>query len=196
MSDFEQTVKPLLTPAIRGEPVKWATAAEQKIVARWAFKTALMVDRSQRPSEWTAPDRHFKYLYEHREPPASSSIFLAHYAPQPGEVFYAAWAGTAWTAAGGDFSSRDKIHGFRVTFSVGHAIFRTYGHSRDDEDGFVMTPFLALGDQLIEDTYRQLWPLQPRPHEWPPQGANFATSALVLLEPSPKEGGPQKTPKA
>jgi len=45
MSELEQRARPLLTPAIPGQTVRW-DAEEQLIVAAWAFKTALMLDRS------------------------------------------------------------------------------------------------------------------------------------------------------
>lgn len=184
MSQFEQTVKPLLTPAIQNTPTTWASVSDRTTVARWAFKTALMIDRSSRPDLWTTPDKDFRYLFTHQEPPPSVFIFLCHYAPKPSEEVFPAWAGNAWTS-GQKLPTGEVFDGYRITFSVGHAIFRVYGYADRDREGFVLLPSLTVDDKPVEDAYRQLWPLKPEPHEWPPRGANFATSGLQILEPGP-----------
>jgi hypothetical protein len=182
MSVFEQTAKPLLIPVIKDTPTVWASDAEQRLVARWAFKTALMIDRANRPHQHTVPEEVFRYLFSYHKPPPSTTILLARYKPEPGEDFFLAWAGSSWMAA--HRPDGEDLKGYRITFSVGHAIFQIYGHLPVDTDDLVYEREIALGDRPIEDAMRPLWPLRFAPHAWPPRGAKFATSGLELLEQS------------
>ena len=61
MSEFEVRAKPVLVPAMRGEQASWAQD-DQERVARWALKTALMLDRS-RPEPYATLAEHFDYLF-------------------------------------------------------------------------------------------------------------------------------------
>jgi hypothetical protein len=179
MSGFEKTAKPLLTPAIRGEGTTWSSPEDRTIVARWAFKTALMVDHSGRPELWTAPDKHFSYLFERQEPPPSVSILVGHYLPRPEEEVFVAWADLS-RGSGHDFDG-DVFHAYRVAFTVGHAIFYVQGYADTDREGRMFDTWLSADGAPLEDVFRRLWPLTPEPHEWPPRGANFATSGLAFL---------------
>jgi hypothetical protein len=189
MSQFEQTVKPLLIPAIQNEPTTWASTEDRTTVARWAFKTALMLDRSRRPEWQNVPDKDFEYLFKHQEPPPSVSILLGWYVPNPGETFFVASDGNAFFE-GQQLPSGDGFEGYRITFTVGHVIFQTYGWIDRDRDDHRFERLVWLGDKPIQDAFRRLWPLEPEPHVWPPRGAKFATSGLRLLEPG---GGTPRT---
>lgn len=183
MSQFEQTVQPLLTPNIKGEPTRWALPAEHTIVARWAFKTALMLDRSVIPDHWTTPDKDFKYLFKHQRPPPSVSILLGWYEPEPQEEVFAVWAGSARTGPGQKASTGEELDGYRLTFSVGHAIFQVYGLTRTSTGRFLSERTITMDGQLVRDAFRRLWPHTLVAHDWPPRGLKFTTSGLLLLEP-------------
>jgi hypothetical protein len=185
MSNFEQTAKPLLTTAIQGQPTTWLSVSERTIVARWAFKTALMVDRSSHPTRRTTPDKDFRYLFKHQEPPPSASILVGRYSPQAGEDDLAVWAGNAWTTSRPDLPMGDELDGYRVSFSVGRAIFRVYGISRHESERFVVDfdTAVVFDGTPVPDAFRRLWPETGEPHEWPPLGVEFSTGALAFLEP-------------
>lgn len=181
MSDFEESAKPLLAPIIQDQPTRWHSIQDRIVVARWAFKTALMTDRSGKPKHYTAPDDDFEYLFAHRKPPPSVAILLGRYIPDAGEEFRVAWNGSSWSSA--TSPGGEEVKGYRITFSVGHAIFQTFGYLTPNRYAPVYPPFLLVSGKPLRDALRPLWPLLPAAHEWPPRGAHFATSGLDLLEP-------------
>jgi hypothetical protein len=179
MSDLEEIAAPILTPAILGNTVSWGTV-EQRIVARWAYKTALMTDRTNKPELWTTPDEHFKYLYERREPPPTAAIHLTRYVPSAGEVDFVAWVGSAWALVG-QFDWME-FQAYRVTFNVGQLVFQVFGHLAPDDQVLIFQAGFRLPDGTLRtDLFRQLWPLVPGPHEWPPTGGHFDTASLHVL---------------
>lgn len=180
MSQFEQSVEPVLTPMIRNEPTRLATEKEQTILARWVYKTALTYDRSSEPRKWTVPEEHFTYLFQHGEPPPSVTILVARYVPEPGEEPFAAWAAASWTTARSANGSEFK--GYRITFSVGHAIFQTHGFVVPDDARLAPQQVLVIDGREFPDALRELWPLTGQPHEWPPPDVIFNTAGLKLLD--------------
>jgi hypothetical protein len=179
MSQFEETAAPLLTPMFRGQAVTLQTEAEKIRVARWIFKTALMVDRAHKPTNWTVPETHFRYVYEHHKPPPSATITLGLYVPAPTDRPWAASTNTAWASAQG--TSGPKLDGYRVTFSVGHAIFETYAHVDPERDNLIFDRRITIGGNPAPDALRRLWPTEPTPHEWPPLGLPFTNAGLEFL---------------
>lgn len=180
MRGFEDTVAPLLLPIAEDQPAVWDSIDDKTTVARWAFKTALMSTRTNKPQYWTVPDGDFRYLYEHRKPPLSATILLGRYVYSSTEDSYAAWHGSSWTDIGGD--GGDRFQGYRITFSIGHAIFQVWGGIGTNDDPKIIMPNFADGEKPITDAFRHLWPPLNDPHEWPPTGARFTTSGLEMLE--------------
>lgn len=179
MSQFEQTVGPLLTPIFRGQSVSWSAESDKLRIARWIFKTALMIDRSHKPRYWTAPENHFGYLYKHRKPPPSATINLGLYVPAPDERPWAAWTSSAWASI--KSRSGAELNGYRVTFSVGHAIFETYAHSDIERGDLIFDRGMTFGGKPVSDAFRRLWPMTPDPHAWPPLGMPFTNEGLAFL---------------
>lgn len=77
MSQLENEAKPLLTPAIRGEPLA-LSVADQRIVATWAAKTALMSElgRLVAPAEFVSRQEH-QHLFLHRVPAPGTYVWMA-----------------------------------------------------------------------------------------------------------------------
>ena len=98
MSGLESSVKPLISEALFGEAQTW-DIDEQLTVATWAFKTALMLDRSNKAG-WKVPDEHFESLYRQRRPPDASQISIALYRPDPGQEERAVSAGSGRPVSG------------------------------------------------------------------------------------------------
>jgi hypothetical protein len=85
MSDFEDRAIPLLIDPLQGR-ARTYSATEQIWLAAWAFKTACMLDCS-----WPGrviPDRHYRYLFRFRTPPANVHIWVTSYRPTSGEAFH------------------------------------------------------------------------------------------------------------
>jgi hypothetical protein len=187
MSRLEEAVKPILTPMITGNPARWTRAADQIVIARWAFKTGLMFDRSSRPPD-VSPPEHCAYLYREGVPPSSVTITLGRYAPTPGEEAVSVGVGAARLAVD-DARLPADLGAYRIMFSVGHVIFQVYGYRGTDTRDYEVERSLTIERDGVEtpvaDAFRQLWPLTLQPFEWPPRGAQFDTSGLRLLEPLP-----------
>src|SRR4051794_17552317 len=94
-----------------------------------------MSDRAGPPRTWAVEDKDFGYLFKHQEPPSSATIFLGHYRPRPGEEFLN-WGQTARTNPRKLPDGRE-FNGYRVTFTVGHAIFEVIGQLAPELDGIV-----------------------------------------------------------
>lgn len=180
MSQLEQAVQPLLTPMIRMEPTHVASDHDKATLARWVFKTALMFDRSPKPHLWTVPAEHFRYLFQHRELPPSVTILVGCYLPQQGEEPFAAWGVPSWLD---QLRSRGPIlDGYRVTFSIGHAIFQTFGAITLDGQDVVFETGLTRERKPIPDALPRLWPMKAEAFHWPPpSGFTFTNSGLQLL---------------
>jgi hypothetical protein len=154
------------------------------------FKTALMIDAASQPRERTVVSSHYSYLFEQRKPPRSVTLLLGRYVPGFGQQVVSTWGGTEWLPKLPDGNRRGEA--YRVTFSVGHAIFQTHGFNvAHDDESFVVRPeFFYADGRKVPDTFRQLWPPTEQPHVWPPTGIVFDTPGLLSLAPGPGERGP------
>lgn len=83
MNDLEAAAKPILAPMLRGKRVVLDTDA-QAIVARWLTKTAMVFQRTtpRRP----VPERHTRYLYDHRRPPPSCQVWIGARTAEDGGI--------------------------------------------------------------------------------------------------------------
>ncbi len=124
-------------------------------------------------------------LFTRQEPPPSVTILLGHYVPIRGEEFFAFWGGTVKNNRV-KFSDGREIDSYGIAFSVGHAIFQTYGQIGTDFQEFIWEGPALGGGPPLEDAWRRLWPLDSKPHEWPPRGTRFSSTGLELLIPSPE----------
>jgi hypothetical protein len=181
MNLMEEAARPFLTPVLLDTPTRWTTLAQQRAVAQWAFKTALMIDRSGRPERQNAPAEHFKRFFDTKLPPPGARIDLARYAPDPGEEYLAAFADLSWYGLGGA-PRRRETKGYRITFSVGHVIFQVFGSMASDlPSQAIRRTVWGEPGVILEDVFRQLWPLTFEVHEWPPSGPPFSTASLDVL---------------
>ncbi len=177
MSRSENEAKLLLPPVIRGEAIRW-DAAQQTRVARWTFKTALMLDRSS-PASRVAPLDHFRFLYEHEFPPQSVALYLARYFPGAGEDHV------------GVIGSSDKPtnvdprlypNPYQITFSVGQAVFQVFGHTGTAPLEIRRAGRLKSGLVVpISQGFEQNWPIRTADFAWPPEGPHLDTHNLQAL---------------
>ena len=74
MARLEDAAKPLLRPAVRHVPCAFDADA-QRLAARWALQTCLVLQASQ--GDVMAPAEHFAWLREHDEPPPQAAVWIA-----------------------------------------------------------------------------------------------------------------------
>ncbi len=179
MSRLESAAKPLISAALFGETQTW-DVDEQLTVATWAFKTALMLDRSNQAG-WKVPNDHFEFLYTERCPPDSSQIAIARYRPDTGQEERAVSAGITK----GPPSHED---GYRICFSVGQLVFSVHGY-RGSGAGFNVQEYVGLPSGLVVafwNTLQTLWPRAARTLSWPhPKGLALNNDSLDLLTDDP-----------
>jgi hypothetical protein len=179
MSEIEESAKPLLVPVMRGVPASWGPE-EQKAVAAWCFKTALMADTSN-PAARKAPVEHFEFLFEHHVPPPSAQIRVGRYHPRVGEkahgVMVGVGTGPEWV--GGSY---------RVTFSVGQIVFVVHGRGGLDPLPHVEMAFVTGSGLYVPggSTFTKFWPSRSETFEWPhPDGIPLGSQSLLGLADTP-----------
>jgi hypothetical protein len=172
MSRLEGRAKPLLIDPIRNRTQIW-TVKEQRTVATWAYKTALMCGLATGQNH--VPDTHFTHLRKHLHPPGSVRVWAtAHGVEQNTEEFAVAWAQSRGLAFQG--SRGTQFNGYAITVSVGHIAFQVFGHEAR-EHLHVERPAIQ---GISPDNYDvPLWPTQPGPVRWPrTHGFDFSGLAL------------------
>ncbi|MFZ0382700.1 MAG: hypothetical protein WCD11_33685 [Solirubrobacteraceae bacterium] len=177
MSRSESEAKTLLPPMIRGEPIHW-DSAQQARVARWAFKTALMLDRSSLASR-VAPPHHFSFLFEQQSPPASVTIYLARYFPGASEDHVGVIGSSYRPTVVNPHLYPDP---YQITFSIGQAVFQVFGHSGAARIEIRRAGQLDSGLIVpVSDFFHQLWPIRAEDFAWPPAGGHLNTPSLQAL---------------
>jgi hypothetical protein len=114
MSVLETSVKPLLAPALLGQPTTHHLEGQQ-VLATWAFKTALVFAAQSKDF----PHWPFTYVYKHRRPPSEAKIWIgAFHAPTTTYHTY--------------------VPGFMSTFGLGCVVFHVFlsAHGETSVHGF------------------------------------------------------------
>lgn len=75
MHDLEEVTRPLLTRMIRGELCE-LTLTDQRRLAQWVYKTALMMHEQSKAASLIPPE-HFESLFKAGVPPVGTAIWLA-----------------------------------------------------------------------------------------------------------------------
>lgn len=177
MSRSESEAGELIPPMIRGEEIRW-NCAEQESVARWTFKTALMLDRSSLSAR-VAPLDHFRTLFEQQRPPESITIYTARYFPSANEDHLAV-IGSCFKPTNVD--PRLYPDPYQITFSVGQAVFQVFGHSGTARLEIRRAGHLKSGLVVpLTEVFQQLWPIRADEFVWPPDGGQLDTASLQTL---------------
>lgn len=165
LSVLENDTKPLLSRMLRGEEQR-LFADDQKLLATWALKTAMMLDLAS--GQPVIPTGFFHALRQQREPFSSAFVWIAGYNGSR-------WAtraqhtplhfGTAKTELPNAFVSTFNV--FRVVFQV-VAHFTTGGATFND-------------GRVYRDALAQISPLRCIPVEWPPNRVAFNDEWLETL---------------
>lgn len=172
MSRLEGRSKPLLIDPIRQRERIW-TPKEQRTVATWAYKTALMCSLAS--GHTRAPDAHYRHLRKKLHPPGTVQIWAAAHAATPGaEEFQVAVIQSRGMLLEGRRSGL-KANGYAVTIGIGHLAFQIFG--TDSRQHFQLNAPSIYG--ATADQYEvRIWPAQARSVKWPPS-RGFDTGALL-----------------
>lgn len=76
MHQLEDQAKPVLEPMILGEHCE-LEPPQQKTVALWFTKTAMMMHERARPSVRAIPNEHFQEVLRDKRPPEGTAVWLA-----------------------------------------------------------------------------------------------------------------------
>jgi hypothetical protein len=172
MSRLEGRAKPLLIDPIRQGHQDW-TPKEQRTVATWAFKTALMSSLASGHSH--VPVAHFRHLHKNLHPPGSVRIWTAAHAAQPDDAEFQV-AGVQSRGLSFEGSHGSKFNGYSITINVGHFAFQVFGH---DSGKHLNVRLPEIGGVDPATYERQIWPVQPATVSWPPTHG-FDQGGLLL----------------
>lgn len=146
MSILEARTRELLTPLILGTRSASLSVPEQKKVAVWGYKTAIMAALAYPEEERFVPAEDYRYFYEHRTPPNGTWVWIGALAADLGGNSYSAGFSRSqkldfWKADG----SPVQGHGYRISISVVSLVFEVmrdpHGSriTREYDDGEIWT---------------------------------------------------------
>lgn len=178
LSDLEDAAKPLLEPLIRGESVT-LTPEESKTVALWCVKTALLFQYTH-PERRSAPDWHYRWLFEKRTPPPNVFVWLAGYSGSYWEGWYLHQLLLLRDPDGIDRSEKEK--GYCATITAGALVFQVIGLDADST--------LDLEKASIHEPYIvQVWPLRDETATLPPPQLLHDSALAFFADPFNAERG-------
>jgi hypothetical protein len=166
MSDLETKTSKFLEPAFLGYPFTMTTE-QARTAARRGFKTAAMLQFARPANERVIPLEHYRYLYDHGNPPHCLVAFARYdVGPNaPKERSRLFW----WQSASRPYRREDGATAtyYRAAFNIGYAAFLFIGLVTDVES---WTLNVSLPPGLnSEAIWRVLWPrLNNEPVSWPP----------------------------
>jgi len=170
LSVLEKDVQPVLGPLIHGEE-RTLAPDEQRLLATWAIKTALMLDLGGgRPLIPTG----FYYDFRLRRCPLPGQVvWLGAYR----DSYYAAWASHQALHVG--ISTNEPPNAFVSTFTAFRAVFQVVGH-------FTRGNMNVDDRRLLAAALARIWPPREEPIDWPPRKLAFGDDSLAELAQSIK----------
>jgi hypothetical protein len=157
MSQLETDAQPVLTSMILGQ-VRTLSAEDQTLIARWAFKTALMVALRYKQSH--IPRDHYHWFYERQIPPSGVWITLASY---DGTRF------VNWLFEGKHFAvNRDdqsrRVPMYLTTITIRHLVLQVWGSGDYDQTGDMPPRPTRPARPFVV----RVWPIKHPMRRWPP----------------------------
>jgi hypothetical protein len=184
LSRLERAIKPLLAPmAVSARPVT-LSAASQKLLATWAVKTVLLLERAfrqmypaSRPVEgYQASQPEFAWLRASSEPPPRSLVWLGCWDCQQAIPLRYAPSSAPLPAPDGS-----QVDGHFATFTLGYAAFQVFTVDYVAADQHQASAWNDHAPASLAQALPRIWPpLLAQPEvSWPPQV--FAASAWDRL---------------
>lgn len=165
LSVLENDVQSVLRPLIRGEE-RTLTPGEQRLLATWAVKTALMLDLASGAP--IIPAGFYYELRQLRTALPSQAVWLAAYLGKSKAI----WAEHRGLHIG--VGAAEPPNAFVTTFSVFRVVFQVVGHFTKGGATFDDSRLLGVGLSPI-------WPARDEAVEWPRGRLAFADDGLTEL---------------
>lgn len=165
MAKLEGKVKPILEPLVRGE-ARLLSEADQRLLARWAIKTAMVLQHTIPGETGFPPIDVYRWVMENDEPPVRHRVYIA-------DTFgenHVRWNGTKAIHVGTDHGPPNA---FVTMLVAGSVAFQVIADFRDPRRGGITPIALALFDRI--------WPVR-RPLQWP--SAKFPGDMIYMLSES------------
>jgi hypothetical protein len=192
-NEFEKKVSKCLRPYLRNltRPQLVLDQHQREVLGAWAVKTALMIELALAKLREPAltPERHFRWLYEHRTPPPGCTVwmFTVNIASGVGLVrMMAAWSKGGTIRAPSQFGEAPL--GYFLTFTAGYVGFQVLGWDLD-EAGLAKLPGPVRPSipPAVQPALRQLWPAPRRPaFRWPWTRNGLPDGPVVALNRHPE----------
>jgi hypothetical protein len=171
MNVLDQRAQPLMAPMVASLDRLALSLEDQRVLATWAVKVALVLDYAEtldrpeadpRPLGIVKPPVHH-YLYQQGIPPDYVHVWLAAQEDVGLEILSLAGGrqGPPPTLSGAPLLGEEAHQMYVATFRVGHAIFQVFV----PDPGSTWVP---ERDPQFADSVIQLWPPTFKPAWWPP----------------------------
>jgi hypothetical protein len=156
LTPLETRIAKLVTPMIQGENAT-LSRADQEAISVWAFKTAIVLDRTQ-PQEDIVPAHHYRWLQSKRRPGPNSLVMLSVFHVFNSEVLFGLSKFSADRK--GPLDRTRDVEGYCVSLVIGHFVLIALGFPFGREIGVRIDP--RVMPRLVP-----IWPT-PGTANWPP----------------------------
>jgi hypothetical protein len=173
LSNLDNRSKPLLEPAIAGQPFQIDSASAVQIAA-WCYVKGLQAELALRESagepraSWPAGLlRELGDFYWHRRPPVGAAVWLGRY------DLADSWPELVSRVDSGELGARRRgveYTGWHVLFTIGNLLAITVRWDAQPPDHFELRNSPVPPGALI-----RIWPVQSGYADWPPPAISYAT---------------------
>jgi hypothetical protein len=157
MHDLEDEAIPILAGPILGHPAEFSES-DQRVMARWAVKTALLLELSLRVVRGVghAPAGAFDFLRQHGEPPPGHRVWIG---AVKAKRTWPGWTSSSTVMVGP--SEADMVpQGYLAAFLVGHLLFQVFGPNLGTDHNIELG---VIPDRVL----RPIWPISLPVIRWP-----------------------------
>lgn len=159
MSRLENEAKPALVSILDDEP-KELDASDQTTLARWAVKTAMVLDAVDSNRPWFYSEDERQLMRVALALPKRTSVWIAKCVDQP-NVYSA--AKDLWTTPGDD-----GIHAFATTMAFGSLALQVVSIRTPAAIPENIAVTYDVREGLWDQTLVQVWPTSQNSRAWPP----------------------------
>ena len=152
-SQLPQLMDPFIPKGMRFR----ITPPEQRALAIWAAKVALLFPYTDTDFPSGSDPRHLRAFYLSHRPPRGHYIWIGAFVGR-GRSYAAVWRNQPMMRAPGEIESLVTT----LTFHVGHVAFRVF-------QGPFRSPFGPLRPDPINGPWFRIWPRSGRTLDWPMQ---------------------------
>lgn len=151
MAELEARAKPIVGPLVKGEG-RLLSVGNQALIALWAAKTVMVFDLTHENYR-TVADEDMRLLFERKQPPPATHVWLAAYGPEPLIGDHKAFRLPPRSPS---------VAGYGATLVLGHLVIQVF---RDSDEPSEAIPWSA--DML--DFFVPIWPIEKDAVNWPPR---------------------------